>query len=478
MSASNHAPTPKWIRIGDRIAMFVVTLIVAGGFWAWGYAGADYRRAWGWLGCALLGAWGMIGWSVGRLDGADRAGLRWILVWLGAFVLIAGAQNYAMDRATIEGISPEWNSIIATQQATGITPTEKLSLALSPHKARVAWDQAFAIFLFAFGVCTLGTRRGGALFLVVLAVTISLLEGILGVGVFVFKGVSRAFGAIYNPNHHAALAVMALPVAISLLHVLPHYRRRFRSDMGGGRNPLLPLYALILGCTLGWLASLSRSSIAFGGLVLGVWGAFEYRRISARKRRSGGDEGESKTAERVGKVVIGIGAVGAFAILATLFAGDFVGRVEELKDVRAIDRIENARATLEGLQITDGRGTGLGGTEYILNREAEYSTSSAAIHTHNDYVEVLGDLGYLGAGLLAVLALIFIWRAAVSWMARREWSSENQRMIPRAAMVGAITVLLHSATDFPLRIPLITMQLLLLAVIAFGDGATRIWGRK
>jgi len=478
MSESHHAPTPKWIRIGDRIAMFVMTLVVAGGLWAWGYAGANYTRAWGWLGCSLIGAWGLIGWAVGRLEGEDRAGLRWLLVWLGAFVVISGAQTLALERATVEGLSAEWKAVIAAQEAAGITPSDKLPIALSPHKARVAWEHAFAIFLFACGVCTMGTRRGGALFLLTLAVAISLIEGILGVGVFVFKGVSRAFGAIYNPNHHAALAVMGLPLAISLLHVLPHYRRRFRSDMGGGRNPLLPLYALILGCVLGWLASLSRSSIAFGGLVLGVWGFFEYRRITARKKRAGEEDDGPRTAERIGKVVIGIGGVGALAILATLFAGDFVGRVQELQDVRAIDRIENARATLEGLQITGGLGSGLGGTEYILNREAEYSTSSAAIHTHNDYVEVFGDLGYAGTGVLVVLALIFIWRSAVSWMARREWSSENQRMIPRAAIAGAITVLLHSATDFPLRIPLVAMQLVILTVIAFGDGATRIWGRK
>lgn len=458
--------------------MFIVTLIVAGGMWGWGYAGPDYLRAWAWLGCAVLGTWGLIGWAVGRLDGPDRAGLRWMLVWLGAFVLISGAQNYSMDRGTITGHSPEWASIIATQQSAGITPPERIPLALSPHKAGIAWDQAFALFLFAFGICSLGTRRGGALFLVILAVTISLLEGILGVGVLIFRGVSRAFGAIYNPNHHAALAIMGLPIAISLLHILPHYRRRFRSDMGGGRNPLLPLYALILGCTLGWLASLSRSSIAFGGLVLGIWGVFEYRRISARKRRSADDEGEKGPAKFAGRILIGAGGLGAMMILGTLFAGDFAGRVEELKDVRAIDRIENARATLEGLKITDGLGSGLGATEYILNREARYSTSSAAIHTHNDYVELLGDLGYSGAGLLALIALIFIWRSARSWLTRREWSSENQRMIPRAAIVGALTVLLHSATDFPLRIPLISFQLVILAVIAFGDGATRIWGRK
>jgi O-antigen ligase len=93
-------------------------------------------------------------------------------------------------------------------------------------------------------------------------------------------------------------------------------------------------------------------------------------------------------------------------------------------------------------------GSGLGSfrTVYPLYERPEQVTSTYVIHAHNDYAELVLELGIGGA----LLILIFLaWWGAAVW---RIWRSAEARPFARAAAIASAAILVHSFVDFPLRI--------------------------
>ncbi len=71
-------------------------------------------------------------------------------------------------------------------------------------------------------------------------------------------------------------------------------------------------------------------------------------------------------------------------------------------------------------------------------------------HAHNDYLEVLAESGVVGGGALILLAAL-----GVAWIFLRWLKSRDPlvRGIALGALLGVVALLLHSFTDFNLRIP-------------------------
>ena len=82
-------------------------------------------------------------------------------------------------------------------------------------------------------------------------------------------------------------------------------------------------------------------------------------------------------------------------------------------------------------------------------------------HAHNDYLELLSDLGYLGASCLGALVMISLWQAL---LALRHQHSSFIRGMGFAGMMGTLSLLIHSSVDFNLQIPANAM--LFLAMLA------------
>jgi O-antigen ligase len=71
-------------------------------------------------------------------------------------------------------------------------------------------------------------------------------------------------------------------------------------------------------------------------------------------------------------------------------------------------------------------------------------------HAHNDYLELLSDLGYLGFSCLAGVVLISLWQAL---KALRHQHSSFVRGMGFAGLMGTLSLLIHSSVDFNLQIP-------------------------
>jgi O-antigen ligase len=92
-------------------------------------------------------------------------------------------------------------------------------------------------------------------------------------------------------------------------------------------------------------------------------------------------------------------------------------------------------------------GSGLGSFRdvYPLYEQAERVTTTYAVHAHNEYAELLLELGLPGI----LLFLLFAgWWAYRVWFV---WRSAEAGPFARAAAIASAALLIHSLVDFPLR---------------------------
>jgi O-antigen ligase len=92
-------------------------------------------------------------------------------------------------------------------------------------------------------------------------------------------------------------------------------------------------------------------------------------------------------------------------------------------------------------------GSGLGSFKdvYALYEQPAQVTPVFVIHAHNDYAELILELGLAG---IAMIALFLLWWAAAVW---RVWRTAEAGPFARAAAIASGAVLIHSFVDFPLR---------------------------
>jgi O-antigen ligase len=105
------------------------------------------------------------------------------------------------------------------------------------------------------------------------------------------------------------------------------------------------------------------------------------------------------------------------------------------------------RTTVDAIGESFPVGTGLGTFQNVYHRyeSADRVTRSYINHAHNDYLEIVLELG--AAGALLVLAFLLWWAI----VATRIWVSPYSSPFARAASIGSAAILAHSVVDFPLR---------------------------
>ena len=84
-------------------------------------------------------------------------------------------------------------------------------------------------------------------------------------------------------------------------------------------------------------------------------------------------------------------------------------------------------------------------------------------HAHNDYLEFMSDTGWIGIIILgSIVALTF--SAAVHAMRRRR--HPLMRGMAFSSVMGILSLMIHSTTDFNLRVP--SNAALFMVVLALG----------
>jgi O-antigen ligase len=232
-----------------------------------------------------------------------------------------------------------------------------------------------------------------------------------------------AVGFFANSNHMGSLLLVSIPFAAALL---ASFASRSRSPRSG--TLMLGVAAFLV--VVGGIA-LNRSLAAVGLAVPVLLFSLMLLPVASNVRRI---------------ALLG----GALALVACVLfltsspiSGDITG--SDLRSVRS--RADIWQGTLELVRQTFPAGTGLGSFETVfpLTEEPAEVRSNYANHAHNDYLQVLLEMGLAGA--LLVFAFLAWWIIQVV----RTWRSSLSTHYARAATIASGALLAHSIVDYPLR---------------------------
>jgi O-antigen ligase len=358
------------------------------------------------------------------------------LIWIaGAFLLLVLVTLIPLPPSLWAGL-PFRDEILAGFQSIGMQPP---ALALSLAPPSTIWSALSllppaAMFLLVAGLSN-EERRG----LAVPLLTVASLSIVLGafqlfggtespLRPYAITNTTSPVGFFANVNHEATLLLCSLPFTAFLAGRAAG--RRSRSKRSGGA-----IISVAIGLFLAVGIAISGSSAGYGlFLPTALASLLIYRRAVV---------GRIAWPWTVGMaLVLVVFAVAALRgpLSSEAFAGD-------LSDQPASRRVL-AGTTTRAIEDSFPVGTGLGTfvTVYRRYENPGRVTRQYANHAHNDYLELVLELGV--AGLLLIVAFIAWWGAALV----RVWRSEVPgAALARAASVAIGVVLLHSIVDYPLR---------------------------
>jgi hypothetical protein len=453
-------------RYEARAMVVILTLILIGGWASWGYSVHGPYRAFAWLLCAVAGSWALIRHPDPLIS---REPVSYLLYAFLLTLLWSGLQLIPLPAGFVTSLNPEWRESVAVMERTGLTPPEKLTMALAAEQGRVAWNHLLASILFFLAALAAASRRTSLWWLTRVIAFVCAAEGLAAL-VRALGGENRAYGFLFNPNHSAALILMGVPLIVA--HMRVRHRRRTAEGAPGllsGQDPGIVLGALVLAVLAGWIGTLSRGSLLLGFPVLVAWAMIEVA-LSWKRRRTTDEDSTSHI-----KWLIPLTAVLLLVILAVSSSAlDRFGTRFSSGDVSAVvdqGRLALVRAAFAALGDTNYLGLGLHGAEAMLHRHLGAVTRYAPIHAHNDWVEVPAELGIIGFVLVMIPLVIFASKFVRGTVWVMLFSSRSQTaVLQRAALAGACSALAHAAADFHLRVPLAGFCFLALLAIAFAPG--------
>lgn len=232
-----------------------------------------------------------------------------------------------------------------------------------------------------------------------------------------------AVGFFANQNHMATLLLVTIPMAAAILGSAKMGPKSSAGRYGIGAA-ILALILVGIG--------LNGSLAAFGLLVPVLMASLLLLPGTARWRRLA-----------LPASLVALLAAGVLIASVPIAAGSF--RAEASTSVNS--RVAIWKLTSEAIHRTFPVGTGLGSFDEIYRQfePTDRVTSEYVNHAHNDYLELVLELGLAG---LVLIPLFLIWWAVT---AVKIWRSHSSTVFARAATIATAAVLTQSAVDFPLR---------------------------
>ena len=245
-------------------------------------------------------------------------------------------------------------------------------------------------------------------------------------------------GAIYGPyvnhNHYAGLMELLLPVPL----VLSFSRLLEQKDrMAAG------IAAAIMAATI--FLSASRGGMIAVVVELAVLTVLVIRHkvpVSSQKKK-------------IQFAVVGVFAVVLAGLLWWLGGSQLTSRVSSIATETHTELSGGMRLSIDrdALQMFRHKpifGWGLGTFPTVYPQFRSFYTNFFVNEAHNDYLQLLSEMGLLGFGMM-------IWFLAVLFKnARRkiaDWTSDVTSAVTLACVLGVIGILVHSFFDFNLQIP-------------------------
>ena len=244
-----------------------------------------------------------------------------------------------------------------------------------------------------------------------------------------------ATGFFSNRNNFAMLLCVTIPLTWAVTHKV--IRMRALSPVAGIAGGALMMLIIFMGLA----ASNSRSGILLGMLALTLSTLMVLATPTTASR-------SSRRTQR-GKLSL-LAILGAAFIIGQFGMTGILRIVESdpLSDLRSQMRAVTLRAAAEYFPVGSGFGTFQ--TIYGMHETPAMMFSAYVNHAHNDWLELWLEGGLPAAALMACFVALFAWQVARVWNPRGAFA---EHVLPRAASIGALVLLLHSLVEFPLRMP-------------------------
>ena len=115
-------------------------------------------------------------------------------------------------------------------------------------------------------------------------------------------------------------------------------------------------------------------------------------------------------------------------------------------------------------------GWGLRSFPVVYPQFRSFYTTFFVNEAHNDYLQLLVEMGLLGFGVM-VWFLIVVFRRALSKI--KNWASDVSGAVTLACILGCTGILIHSTVDFNLQIPANAALFYVICSIAAADPLTQ-----
>lgn len=396
--------------------------------------------------------------SAGKAFNGARTVL-WLLVgWL-AYVML---QLIPLPVLAGQILSPESVAIYRLAGETGWLP-----LSLHPYATFLFWLKSVAyVLLFALTLLLVSNKQRLVMLgytLVISAVfqafygSMMTLSG-LEYGFFMKKVayVGFATGTFVNRNHLAGYLEMVSAIGIGLLIATTSTRSRVLSWRQRLRNLIhlmlsqkLLLRLMLAAIVIALVLTRSRmgntgffSSMLVAGLI--TLAAYRSQAKSAREMFRRNDT-RSAVILITSLLVIDLFIVGAWFGMEKL-----ADRMVQTSLVHDAGRVEVSINTLELLKDYPITGAGGGSFHLAYARYRGDGIVQYYDHAHQDYLEIMADVGAIGIGFLGLVVLLSFWAALKALFRRRD---SLMRGMAFASTMGIIAILIHSTVDFNLQIP-------------------------
>ncbi|RLA11945.1 MAG: O-antigen ligase family protein, partial [Gammaproteobacteria bacterium] len=395
-----------------------------------------------------------------------------VLIILAVWLVYTGFQVLPMPPQWVLFISPESNAIHALVAEANAEPlTRWITISVAPDVTSQAFVKSVAYALFFALTLLLVSSRTKLKWLaysVVAAGTFQALYGIFMVlsgleyGFFLEKSGFRGVvtGTFINRNNQANFLTLCMAVGVGLL--LAQLNER------SGRS-----WRAILRSLFDWALS-SKMRVRFMLMVMAVALVMTHSRMG-------------NTAFFLSLLIAGVISIilskrssrsavmllTSLVIIDLMIIGSMVGMdkvVERIEhtSVETENRDEVADDTLTYWSDYRWFGSGLGTYYTTYPRYRSEAVNGFYNHAHNDYLEMLAEVGLVGVALLGLLIIATIWIVFSVLLKRRDpWC----RAFAFSALMSICAISLHATVDYNLQIPansIYFMVVLALAWVAFG----------
>ncbi len=378
-------------------------------------------------------------------------GIWWPLVLLPGYVAL---QLIPLPEPLLRVVSPARAELLDAFRAAVPDAANYAALSVIPSNTLTFLLRTMAytvVFMLAREISWRWERRLWGLAFPI--ITIGAAEAALGlIQYYLGPQGSPAHGTYVNRSHFAGLLEMALPFAV--IYPAAIIRRSGSRGLPAGAAVIacmmLALAALIF---LGIIFSMSRmgfvaslcSLFVLGATVLGAW-------LPARKKWAG-------------LVFAAVLLVCGFVFLAPDPLVQRFSKIDTDKEVTLAGRALIWKDTLHLIKAYPIFGCGLGSYEMAYEKFNLSMPTFGVDYAHNDYLQLLAELGAIGFVIIAALMLAIFTQAARAAFRHSEFTG---RCLGIACVSAMVAIFVHSIVDFNLYIPANALLLAWVSGIAAG----------